>query len=466
MDFNDKKEWLFVICPSCNKPDYLIPRKTTRERKSGFNFVCKECDKQFALNYKNHNFFLHICNKNPKKYKNSIIFDFLYEIWRSPNHSEILKSKYSRYQFEKYRDFLYYNEYVIYEPFSIDLSIEVFKINFFQHGYGCTVLFRFFLPTTKNGKLRDKLNSLKKRDFKRLNLNFEFLYSKIRKGFLIEFYKKLPKYSHQREIVIRKKIEYYCVKQLKHKKIFCRKLFDEGDAIPIMNFRTEEYKMCKLEYEISEVLGSDFSDEVNFGNCYKLVFKLEKDGFKIRLHEVRASNIVIDDVLMDRVNNAISANGSKIGGNYFTLSVQNGQYLQFIICNNVRDKQKNGKCNWDLLGSGINEFIEKLFGLNFDIDEIIEILGTIFSYKIIIETATRILTPERLVYRDFEYNKWYKVFKSIELDKLYRASYKIDKSNGYLELDLKFKTDWLTLINIIDLFSNLQKIKEISEAIE
>ncbi len=445
--FNSKLEWHFVKCPYCNKVNNHTPRGLKYSNYNNLVHKCRhiECRKQFRLSIHNS---VKIFNQNPKEYENSIFYEILNEIGLLGNHLKKLKSKYYIKKFYLHLNYLYENSYIVYDLFRIDEITTYFKISFLETITTYDAVFNYFLPSSKNKKLTEKLRNLKRSDFSRLG-NIKISYQKVKKGFLIEIYKKLQKCPFGMDTAIRKKINNYIIEQLKSKEIKNSVIPKNSDVTCISTFKTDKYREGKLRYDLEIILNFKITDNLSFGHFFKYIDTIELEKFKIRIHEISIKKIRINNDILSRLNAVIIGNGTRISGDYWTLSTQNGAYLQLFICNNVSGKKKDRKANLDLINAGINGFVSRLFKERFNFIEIYIILHAIFSYEINVETGFRVLTPERSVLSIFELGKRYELFGK---------KFWFDRSLGYLEMDTSTRTSWSCLFNLINCFEILDRM--------
>lgn len=426
--FDNKKEWYIVKCPYCGKIDFHTP-KGLIFKNGRIIHKCKnkECEKQFIL--RNPENSLQICNKNTKKYKNATLFEILSEISPLGNHLKRLKKIHSSKTINKYSRFLLEKRIIVYDLYRIDEMTSHFKLNFKETNATYECVFSFFLPTIKNKNMKDRLNSLKNSDFRRLNLNFRFLYRKVKKGFLFELVKELPIISYNNDWKIERKIRYYIVKQLKDKKIFCRVRDNKITKEYNNAFKTERFNIECILYWLNKNKFLENIQEREIGNSYRLFKFIEVGGFDRGIHRfiiiIREFDICnykwIYDVfrkLRDKYNLS-----RYCYSRYFNLSLNNSRNIRIDIC----DKYKNGLSNIELFNKGILEL--RLFLRENGFNEMeVELVNFLVNMNVKnVEYGLRITSPETLILNNFKtLPHTYKVIG---------GKYWIDYSDGF-ELDI------------------------------
>lgn len=447
-DFNEKKEWHFVTCPYCKEIGKHIPIRN-RYKGNRLYHTCRACNKQFSI--KNYVNAIPIFNCDQNVYENSIFFKILSEIGVSGNCLKRVRNEYSNKTLYKHINYLYNNRCIVYDLLKIDEITSHFKIDFVETIKGINAVFVFFVYKPKSKISEEKLKNLKPSNFKRLGINSKLYINKVKRGFLLEFHKRLPKYSFAMEIAIRKKIEYYIAKVLKSRFHIKSHIPKNLNVTGIVQERVDGWVVGKLHYELGKILGGEVVNKVDIGNFYRLISRVETAKYRVRIHKICIQNICAANKVFNRLSDIVINTDNSINGNYSALAFQRGGYLQFFICNRVLDKQRDGKANWGLIIAGMKEFILKLYNLDFSILEITLVLYCIFSYEVIVEIGLGVLTHERLILEYFDLNKRYRTFG---------LTYWFDKSNGHLELDISAKTTWLNLFNTIEIFDLLKEVSK------
>lgn len=349
------------------------------------------------------------------------------------------------------------NEIIKKDNLSLTQKESYFKLNFGGEKHTTNVVvFSFLILNPIGNIIENKLYSLKKSDFNRLNDNFNFYIRKEREQFLIDFYVSLPKYSFARFVSFYKQFNHYIIKFLKTKGIIIcatnkeKSIFTATRIVPTKILREyEQYNFNKNVFDFtelfSEVCGYRILNLESMENSVKLIRYL-KLGYNPRVHRY---HWILGINNFSGINDYVIKNGA-IKDKNITITRLNSYELQISIHSG---KNKN-LSNIELFNSGIEQMRERLKLIdNISIVEIISLEGLLYYKKAIVEIGFPILEPKtiREIRKHFVINKRYKI---------YGLTYWIDTSIG-LELDIQFSINKNDLAKILSLMDNFRVLREL-----